>query len=52
MGESYERECPICCGGCLYQDRFDQKRKVAHCDNCGEEISEKDYHLIIGDKDE
>ena len=52
MDESYEHECPVCCGGCLYQDRHDQTNKVAHCDNCGEEIPEEDYLKIVGDKNE
>ena len=40
-------ECPLCGGGPLYQDRFDQQDHIAHCDDCGGIISEGHYFVIM-----
>lgn len=42
-----KHSCPKCGGGPLYQDRLDSQLKVAHCDDCGEEISESEYKTIL-----
>ena len=39
-------ECPHCGGGPVYQDRHDARRNVAHCDDCGEELTAKEYARI------
>jgi hypothetical protein len=42
-------ECPKCGGGPLYVDRDDAQRDVAHCDDCGEEMSMDEYRTAVAE---
>ena len=46
LEDDTEHECPKCGGGPLYQDRHDQAKKVLHCDDCGQEVTLKDFMCI------
>ncbi|MCP4374054.1 MAG: hypothetical protein GY797_39005 [Deltaproteobacteria bacterium] len=45
-----DNECPKCGGESLYQDRVDLQLGQAHCDDCGETISEEEYLKIVEEK--
>jgi activating signal cointegrator 1 len=38
--------CPSCSSPIIYRDRVDAQRDVAHCDDCGEEMTGDVYRLI------
>lgn len=40
--------CPNCSSPIIYRDRVDAVADVAHCDDCGEEMSGDVYRLIVG----
>jgi len=42
----WEGECPHCNGGPVYQDRYEASRGVAHCDDCGVELTAEEYKKI------
>lgn len=44
--KDFTKECPKCGGGPVYQDRIDARRNVAHCDDCGEELTAEEYAQI------
>lgn len=47
-GERMENNngCPHCGSWIIYQDRVDSRRGVAHCDDCGEELTKDEYERI------
>ena len=42
-------ECPKCGGGPLYQDRVEARDDMAHCDDCGADLTGDEYRQAVAE---